>query len=302
MDDENAVAWQDLGRGPVHFEPGHLSDPVLLRADGRPLYTLTSVVDDKELAVSHIIRGADHIANTAVQCQLFEALGAEVPTMAHLPLMVGQDGHNLSKRLQSLSVREMRANGIMPRALGLYLGALGMSHVPEAATSMQEFADSFDLAHFGKASPRFDDEALHHWNTRVLRTTPLDDLQPIFQNAGIGAIDEAGWQQILTHIESIDDVKSWWPIYYQDEKLRADLDDAQRAFAAKACDVLPDHFESDDDYQGWIARIKKETGAKGKNLFLPLRLALTGQPSGPELVRFTQFLGRERVLVRLKNQ
>ena len=169
-----AIDWQDLVRGPQHFEGDKLSDPVLIREDGRPLYTLSSVVDDAELEVSHVIRGEDHVANTAVQVQLFQALGARVPGFGHLPLLMDAQGKGLSKRLGSLSLEALRGEGLEPITINAYLAALGTPDAPEAALTLEDLAASFDIARYGRAAPKFDPSDLDLLNARILHNMPFE--------------------------------------------------------------------------------------------------------------------------------
>ena len=168
---DQPIEWTDLGRGPVRFEAGHLSDPVLIREDGRPLYTLSSVVDDGEFFITHVIRGEDHVANTAVQIELFQALGYDVPTFAHLPLMVGADGKQLSKRLGSLSLADLRAEGVQPEALTAYLARLGTPTAPDGSDSLDSLTPGFDVSSFGRAAPRFDPKELAQLNANSTEET-----------------------------------------------------------------------------------------------------------------------------------
>src|SRR5690554_5023231 len=170
--EHEAIEWLDAVRGQQHFEGKHLSDPVLLREDGRPLYTLSSVVDDLELGISHILRGEDHVANTAVQIQLFRALGGQPPAFAHLPLLAGPSGEGLSKRLGSLSLASLREAGLEAMALNAYLAKLGTPDPTEPRQSLEELAADFDIARFGRATPKYDPTELEHLNARLLHEMP----------------------------------------------------------------------------------------------------------------------------------
>ncbi len=188
-----AVTWTDLVRGECHYDADHLSDPVLMREDGVPLYTLTSVVDDAELGVSHVIRGEDHVTNTAPQIQLFEALHGTPPAFAHLPLMVDAQGKGLSKRLGSLTLEALREQGIEPMAVNSLLGRMGASHAVEPAQDMAALAKGFDLAQMGRASPRYDPVELDHLNARLLHAMPFAAAEPRLAAMGIAA-DESFWR------------------------------------------------------------------------------------------------------------
>lgn len=290
--EDAAVEWVDLARGKVHFEPGHMSDPVLIREDGHPLYTLSSVVDDGELGITHVIRGEDHVANTAVQAQLFLALGFEVPGFAHLPLLMGDDGKPLSKRLESLSLKALREEGLEPGAIRGYLAHLGTA---VAATGEEELADlarGFDIAGFGRAAPRFDRKELDHLNARVLHHLPFAEVQ---DRLGFEGADESFWEAVRPNIERLADAAEWWRILHGD--VSPVIENAE--FCAQAAELLPPEPWGEDSFKAWTSAVTGATGVKGKGLFMPLRLALTGMDHGPELKVLLPMLGRARALARL---
>lgn len=292
---EEPVEWVDLARGPVHFEPGHMSDPVLLREDGHPLYTLSSVVDDGELGISHVIRGEDHVANTAVQVQVFQALGFTVPEFAHLPLLMGADGKPLSKRLESLSLKALRKDGMEPRAICAYLARLG---TPSAATGeerMETLVADFDIAAFGRASPRFDRNELEHLNARVLHHLSFGEVR---ERLGVEEADEAFWLAVRPNLSKLADAAQWWRILHGD--VRPVIEDP--GFCRTAASLMPAEPWDENTFKIWTEAIKTATGAKGKALFMPLRLALTGMEHGPELRVLLPMLGRERALARLTGE
>ena len=295
--DDVAVAWHDLGRGDVRFEPGHLSDPVLIREDGRPLYTISSVVDDGELGITHVIRGEDHVANTAVQVQLFQALGFDVPTFAHMPLLVGADGKGLSKRFGSLSIKDIRNEGIEPLALVSYLTHMGASIAATGAESLSEMAAKFDLAAFGRASPRYEPSELNMLNVKVLHNKPFDEIKPQLEAIGLTGVSEPFWAAMHGNIEALEDAKHWWDVCAGDVTSTADAADAD--FLKQAANLLPDGDYDADTYSAWINQVKEVTGRKGKGLFLPLRLALTAKDKGPELKDLLPLMGAARAKARL---
>jgi len=290
--EDTAVEWTDLARGAVHFEPGHMSDPVLIRADGHPLYTLSSVVDDGELGITHIIRGEDHVANTAVQLQLFRALGFDAPEFAHLPLLLGDDGKPLSKRLESLSLKALRDEGIEARTLCGYLAHLGTSLAATGDETMDALAAGFDIAGFGRAAPRFERSELDHLNARVLHHLPFDAVR---DRLAIDGADDAFWNAVRPNLGKLSDAAEWWRILHGE--VRPGIADPE--FCARAADLLPPEPWDDTTFKAWADAVKAATGAKGKALFMPLRLALTGMGHGPELRVLLPMLGRERTLARL---
>lgn len=289
---EEAVEWPDLARGPVHFEPGHMSDPVLIREDGHPLYTLSSVVDDGELGITHVIRGEDHVANTAVQVQLFRALGYDIPEFAHLPLLMGDDGKPLSKRLESLSLRALREEGLEARAICAYLGHLGASLAATGEETPAGMAAAFDIAGFGRSAPRFDRRELDHLNGRVLHHLPFAE---VCARLDISEADEAFWEAVRPNLATLAEAAEWWRILHGD--VTPVIGDAD--FCRKAGELLPPEPWDDSTFKSWTEVVKAETGAKGKMLFMPLRQALTGMEHGPELRVLLPMLGRARVFARL---
>lgn len=295
---DEAVSWKDLARGDVHFEPGHLSDPVLIREDGRPLYTLSSVVDDGEMLVSHVIRGEDHVANTAVQVQLFQALGYDVPDFAHLPLLVDADGKALSKRDESLSIQIMRDRGTEARAILAYLAKLGSGFAADGTETLGQLAREIDLGGFGKASPRFDPQELAALNAKVLHHMSFTDVKTRLEAMDLAQADEAFWNAVRPNLERFADVATWWRVARGDVSPPA-LPAEDRAFLAEAASLLPPAPWGDDIWKIWTGAVKDATGRKGKALFLPLRLALTGEDHGPELAVLLPLIGREKALQRL---
>lgn len=294
---DEAVEWDDLGRGPVHFEPGHLSDPVLVREDGRPLYTLSSVVDDGELFITHVIRGEDHVANTAVQVQLFEALGYDVPAFAHMPLMMGADGKSLSKRVGSLSLADLREQGVEPLALVAYLSRLGTSIAADGSESMADLIAKYDIADYGRASPRYEPEELDVLNAKVIHHTSFADVKERLSGMGLANADETFWNAIRGNIGRVADAAYWGDVCFG--SVGPDIAEEDAEFIATAATLLPEEPWDEDTWGAWINAVKEATGRKGKGLFMPLRKALTGKPHGPELKDLLPLIGRERVLQRM---
>ncbi|QJE72822.1 glutamate--tRNA ligase [Aerophototrophica crusticola] len=297
------IGWDDLIQGKKHFHGRDLSDPVLLREDGRPLYTLTSVVDDLDLDITHIIRGEDHVTNTAVQIQLFEALMAAegrgaVPTFAHFPLIADSGGQGLSKRLGSLSLRSLREEeGIEPLALLSYMAALGTSDAIVARASHEELVAHFDLSHMGRGTPKFDPDELLRLNAQVLHALPFDAVRNRLAALGMAA-DEAFWLAVRPNLGKLTDARDWWEVTH--DPVVPLVDDA--GFLAKAAELLPPEPWGPETWGQWTEAVKAATGAKGKALFLPLRRALTARDHGPELKTLLPLVGRERALARLSGQ
>ena len=297
LDETAEVAWHDLVRGPCHYHASHLSDPVLIREDGTPLYTLPSVVDDAEMNVTHVIRGEDHVTNTAAQIQIFNALDAPPPGFAHLPLLTGADGSGLSKRLGSLSLGELREQGLEAMALNSLLAGLGSSNTIGAVGDLDELLRTFDIGHFGRSTPKFDPEELTRLNARLLHDLPLSTVASRLAKLGIEA-DEPFWLAVRGNLELLSDAEDWWKICRQ--PLAPVIEDA--AFASQAAGLLPAEPWTDETWKSWTQTVQAETGRKGKTLFHPLRLALTGRENGPELKTLLPLIGRARALARLQGQ
>ena len=288
------VEWDDLVRGHERIDPASQSDPVLVREDGGYLYTLPSVVDDLDLEIDAVIRGHDHVTNTAVQIQLYRALGGTPPQFAHLPLLEGPDGEPLSKRLGSLSVDRLRADGIEPLALAIYLAGIGGGAGSDHALpkSQDELAAHFDIGRFGRGAPRFDPASLTSINARLLHEM---DYAALADRLGALGCDETLWRAIRGNVVRVDEAASWV------EVARGEIDPVREdpAFLAEAASMLPPEPWDADTWRRWTGAIASATGRKGRALFHPLRLALTGRESGPEMAALLPLIGAGRVRRRL---
>lgn len=274
---------------------GSLSDPVLIRADGTFLYTFTSVVDDIEFGITHIIRGEDHVTNTGVQIAIIEALGAEPPAFGHHSLLIGADGQALSKRLGALSVESFRAEGLEPMAVLSHAALVGTSDAIEPHRTREELAALLDLDKISTAPGRFDLEELKGLNAKLLHKLPFEDVAPRLAAMGIGGGAEF-WEAVRGNLTLLSDASCWWRVV--SGEVKPVVEDA--AILAKAADLLPPEPWSQDTWSHWTNAVKAATGAKGKALFHPLRLALTGADQGPELKALLPMIGRTRALARLR--
>jgi len=287
------VKWDDLVRGPVEVDTASMSDPVLIREDGAFLYTLPSVVDDIDMAITHVVRGEDHTTNTGVQIEIFEALGAKPPTFAHFSLLVGADGEALSKRLGSMSIRDLREQGFEPLAVVSHIAKIGTSDPLEPAPSLQALATGYDFGKMGRAPARYDSADLARLNAGVLHAMSYAEAQP-----RLAAIDcdlgEGFWTLIRANLGLFDGVANWARVVRG--PVEPLIDDP--AFAAEAAALLPE----DLDWSAFTNAVKEKTGAKGKALFLPLRRALTGLDHGPEMGPLLALIGREKALKRLAGE
>ncbi|HEX8579472.1 MAG TPA: glutamate--tRNA ligase [Allosphingosinicella sp.] len=293
LDHGAPIEWDDLIRGRQSFDPALLSDPVIRREDGSWLYMLPSAVDDIDLGVTHVVRGEDHVANTALQIQMFEALGAAPPAFAHEALLVGSEG-KLSKRLGSLGADAMRKDGIEPLAILAKLARIGTSLPVEPVADLTPLAERFDFATFGRAPARFDLEELKALNARIVHQLPFAAVADRLP-AGMA---EADWSAIRPNLRSVAEAADWWAILHGHIEAKAAAEDCP--LLEVAATVAGEIEWTDSPWQALVAELKARTGRGGKALFLPLRRALTGRDSGPEMAAMLPLIGREETVARLR--
>ena len=283
-------------RGPVKFEGATISDPVLIREDGSPLYHLCSVIDDVDYDITHVVRGEDHVSNTAMHIQMFRALGRKPPEFAHLPMISDSEGGKLSKRLGSLSVRDLRENeGLEPMALISLLSRLGSSDPIEPFSKLQPLIDSFDLSRFSKGAPKFDMEELLRLNTKIIHGAPFDDVKVRLAQMGLEDLNENFWLSVRANLTRLSDIPEWWRV--ASGPVEPVIDDT--AFISSAAKLLPPAPWDQNTWKSWTDAVKLDTGRKGKELFMPLRKALTGMEHGPELAVLLPLIGPEKAHSRL---
>ena len=282
------IKWNDMVRGEVCYEAEKLSNPIVIREDGSFLYHLPSVIDDVDFGITHIVRGEDHVSNTAVQIEMFEALGGKIPQFAHLPLLTGKEG-KLSKRLGSLGVRELREEGVEALAVCSFLAKIGTSESITPFYSLAELAASLDFGRLGRSQPKFDEAELRRFNTVYLHGLPYENVKDRT------AVGETFWNAVRGNLTRVDDVRIWHDVCF--EKIEPVLEDNELTVAAAG--LLPPEPWNSETWNLWIEAVKKQTGKKGRDLFHPLRMALTGLPDGPELKRLLPFIGREKAYKRL---
>lgn len=293
LDHDAVIDWVDLIRGPQAFDARLLSDPVIRRADGSWLYMLPSVIDDIDMGVTHIVRGEDHVTNSATQLQMFDALGAARPAMAHEALLVAAEG-KLSKRLGSDGVAAMREAGLEPMALNSLLARLGTSQPVEPKASLSELAEGFDFVHFGRAPAHFDMAEVEQLNAKLLHHYDYVDVAARLPD-GIG---EAEWNALRGNLAHLGEATDWMPILHGDIA-SPPIGEEDRAFLADAVAVARTMDWVDNPWATLTGALKASTGRKGKPLFLPLRLALTGLDHGPEMAALLPLIGRDRAIARL---
>lgn len=286
------ISWTDLVRGPVEIDTATMSDPVLVRADGAFLYTLPSVADDIDMNITHVVRGEDHVTNTAAQIEIFQALGGPVPKFAHFPLLVGAGGEALSKRLGSLSLEQLREEGVEPVAVAAYLAKIGTSDPVEPRLTLGELAQEFDFAKIGRAPAHFVPEELTALNARTLHILPYSAVEKSVPQG------EAFWEAIKPNLTKRADIAEM--VRLVSGPVTPVIEDA--GLAAKAAALLPPEPWDQETWSAWTKAVAAETGAKGRGLFHPLRLALTGLEHGPELKKLLPLIGRDRSLARLEGK
>lgn len=297
--DHRVVAWRDLVRGESHVDCASLSDPVLVRADGSYLYTLPSVVDDAEMAVTHVIRGEDHVTNTGVQIQIFEALGHAPPAFGHHNLLISAEGEGLSKRLGHLSLRSLRAAGYEPAAIRSLAVLTGSAEAVRPVASLDELAALVDLAHISRAPARFDEAELDTLNTRLVHGMPFAEARERLIALGVPKDSaEAFWLAVRANLGKVADAAQWWCVVAG--PVTPVIADA--GLIAAAARLLPQAPLDAGSWKAWTDTVKAETGAKGRALFMPLRLALTGLDHGPDLAGLLPLIGRDRAARRLAGE
>lgn len=293
LDHDHAIEWVDMVRGPQKFDPKLLSDPVIRRADGSWLYMLPSAIDDIDMGITHVVRGEDHVTNTATQIQMFDALGAAPPAFAHEALLTGKEG-KLSKRLGSLGMDSFKDKGIEPISLAALLGRLGTSDPVEPVTTLAPLIASIDFGRFGRAPARFDDEELATLNARILHQMPYDDVAARLPHG----MDEAAWNAIRPNLTRLSHVEPWWQIVKGPVVSEREASDSH--YLAAAADAASTLEWTNDPWSALTATLKASTNRTGKALFLPLRKALTGMDHGPDMKALLPLIDQADAVARLR--
>ena len=290
------IIWQDLVRGHVEFDGALMSDPVLIREDGRPLYHICSVIDDIDFGITHITRGEDHVSNTATHVQMFEALSATPPQMAHLPLLSGMEGEKLSKRIGSLAVGDMRdEGGFEAMAIISLLARLGTSEPIEAFTSMKPLVETFSFDKFSRGTPKVDPQEIERLNAKIVHTYGYDDVKSRDEMSGV---DANFWNNVKANLTKVKDVRDW--VHVTSESVEPNVAAEDKDYIKTALDNLPAGEFDGTSWGAWTSILKDKTDRKGRGLFMPLRQALTGMDHGPEMDKMLVLLGRDRVERRLQ--
>ncbi|GAA4768850.1 glutamate--tRNA ligase [Stakelama sediminis] len=286
------IGWTDHIRGEQRFDPSRMSDPVIRREDGSWLYLLPSVIDDIDMGITDVVRGEDHVSNTAVQIQMFEALGATPPAFAHEALLTGSEG-KLSKRLGSLGIAHFREAGIEPQALVALLARIGTSDPVEPEPDAGRLAATMDFARFGRAPARFDESELATLNAKIVHQLPYDRVADRLPS-GMGG---EAWETVRPNLSTVRESADWWRII-EGPVETGDLSE-ENEYLEIAAEVASEIDWSDDPWHALTGALKERTGRKGRALFLPLRRALTGLDHGPDMAALLPLIGRERAIERL---
>lgn len=291
LDHDEPITWEDGVRGPQKFDPAQLSDPVIRRADGSWLYMLPSAVDDIDMGVTDVLRGEDHVSNTAVQIQMFTAMGTQPPSFAHEALLVGKEG-KLSKRLGSLGCDAFREQGYEPEAIVALLARLGTSLPVEPIAEREKLLETFDLSTFGRAPAKFDDNELHRINAAIVHQMPFEKVRGFVPDD----FTEAAWHAIRPNLEKASEGVEWWQIVTGPIE-QPEFSEDDRGYLGEAARQLD--FDADDPWHALTGALKESTGRKGKALFLPLRQALTGMNHGPDMGELLPLIGEDEARERL---
>ena len=294
LDHDAPIVFDDLIRGEQRFDPKLLSDPVVRREDGSWLYLLPSVIDDVDLGITHIVRGEDHVSNSAAQIQMFEALGAKPAQFAHEALLVAAEG-KLSKRLGAYGAEHLRAEDVEPMAMLSVLARIGTSQPVEAVAELDQLAAEFDFATFGRAPAHFDPKDVELVNARLLHTL---DFATVAGRLPAGATEE-DWLLLRGNLYRLADFADWFAVL-NGEVEPPELSHDERLLVKDAAAVAESLDWKAEPWKALTGELKETSGRKGRELFHPLRLALTGRDSGPEMAGLVARMGRDRAVRRLE--
>lgn len=293
---EEEITWDDGIRGVMHFKPENITDPILFKEDGNMTYTLASVVDDIEFNITHIMRGEDHLTNSATHIQIFKALGVQkIPQLSHLSLLSSKAGE-ISKRLGGFDIASLRDKGIEPMTINSFLAKIGTSDPIDCFYSLNDLKASFDIKKFSKAPINYDYEELQKFNVKMIHHMPFEIAKDRLNDLGITFESEKFWHAMHGNLDTTSDAKIWYDVCYGDIP---QVDGLDKNFLRTAADLLPENPWNESIWSIWTDKIKQQTGKKGKELFSTLRKALTGHESGPEMKSLVTLIGRDKVIQRL---
>lgn len=301
LDHSTPIVWDDAIQGHKEFSAATMSDPVIIREDGLPLFTYCGMVDDMLDGTTHVIRGEDHVANTAQQIQIGHAIAPlmdkpMIAQFAHFPLFTTITGEEMSKRLGTMSLQQMRDEfKLEPLAITTYVARLGTSMPMEPVEDLAALATTFDLSSISRNPPKIDMEELKRLNGKMLHAMPFEKVEFRLHQLGLHEASEAFWLAVRGELQVLDDAKLWWDVIHTGAQTV--VEDA--AFAAEAAALLPAEPWDATTFSTWAKAVSVKTEKKGKALFMPLRLALTGQEHGPDMGSLLPLIGYMRVLARL---
>ena len=292
-----AIKWQDLVKGQMHFEVTNISDPILIRGDGTMTYMISSTVDDIETKISHVVRGEDHVTNTAIQIQIFEALNAIPPQFGHLSLVKARD-EKISKRIGGFEISALKNERFLEAmAINSFFANIGTSNNLVAYSDMSELIRNFDISKFSISSTTYVPEELDRLNEKLIHSLSFDNVKTRLEEINCNQIDEKFWEAIKPNLKNIYDAKLWWDICHDFNPSKAQ--DSDKDFLQIAAQLLPEGKLHENSWKLWTDEIKNNTNRAGKALFLPIRLAITSISSGPELAKLLPLIGREEIIARL---
>lgn len=291
------IEWNDLVKGNLHFEAGNISDPIVIREDGTMTYMICSTVDDIDLEITHVLRGEDHVSNTAIQIQIFEALGATPPTFGHVSLVKAKD-EKISKRVGGFEIESLRSEKyIEAMAINSFFANIGTSNQIHPYKNIAELAENFDISKFSTSPTTYVPEDLERLNHKLLISLSFDEVKNRLSEIGADKIDKDFWEGVRPNLKTLDDAKLWWNICHNYMAKKAQADDME--FLQQAKEVLPTSELTNLTWKEWTKALNEKSGRSGKALFMPLRIALTGIEHGPELAELLPLIGRQEVLSRL---
>ncbi|MFT5703154.1 MAG: glutamyl-tRNA synthetase [Rickettsiales bacterium] len=296
--EDKIVSWEDKIKGKITYPGRNFSDPVLIRDNDVPTYTFCSVVDDIEMEITDIIRGEDHITNTAVQIQIFEGLEGKIPNFSHLALIKAKDG-KISKRVGGFDIKSLREDGFEPLAIVNFLAQIGTSQNINIYDETQKLVENFDFKNFSKSSTNYDLGELNLINQKLLKILPFKIAQKRLEEIGIKNVSEFEWQNLQANLDFLKDIQKWLKICQEPSKFNNKAEDLE--FLKSTAQCLPKITNQSDSWKIWLNAIKEETDRKGKELFMPIRHALSGEEHGPELKNLLMLIDREEILRRLQD-
>ncbi len=295
MVQDSEIKWHDMVKGIINYQGSNLSDPIIIRGDGTMTYMLCSTIDDIDYKISHIIRGEDHVSNTAIQIQMFEAFGTKAPDFGHLSLVKAKDD-KISKREGGFDIANLRDNkGLEAMAINSFFALVGSSNNVVPNYNLQQLLDKFDISSYSKSPTTYLPKELEILNHKLVIHSEYQDVKERLHQLDLDQIDEKFWCAVRPNLQKISDIKDWWEIYTNPKKVEV----TDHNILIIAAETLPEIINQ-NTWTNWTKSISEKSGKKGKDLFMPLRLALTGMNNGPELKNLLPLLSREEILQRLK--